>query len=268
MKTILTESKLRDIVKEAIKKQLFEIETINKKRPESFYGLKKNKYYKEPFKKKRNKEPYNPLDWEVNPHDKYEQYWHLYNPFDDLNPKEVEEAKELYYDYYFGGKRPNQDDELSPKEMEKAKELYRREYLYTRLKPEDINSLYNKTNIPLEWLTNKTLDKMAHGDELTFSKPQFDKRGFEKTYGYHKDTGKKYNPEGFYRDGYNKEGYDENGYDRNGYDINGNKRKRVKRNKRDEFNRELYNNSAKRQAIDDMQRDGIDIANSAFDYLK
>lgn len=41
MKTILTETKLRDIVKEAIKKQLFEIETINKKRPERFYGLKK-----------------------------------------------------------------------------------------------------------------------------------------------------------------------------------------------------------------------------------
>lgn len=64
--------------------------------------------------------------------------------------------------------------------------------------------------------------------KYNYDKDGYDENGFT-TYtqgAIHRDTGTKYNPEGFDKKGYDKEGYDKNGYnsegyDREGYDRNG-----------------------------------------------
>ena len=63
----------------------------------------------------------------------------------------------------------------------------------------------------------KTIDILA--------KNKYDLKNFD-IYGNHKDTGNKYDPNGFHRDGYNINGLGKDGLDRNGNNINGIKRTR------------------------------------------
>ena len=69
----------------------------------------------------------------------------------------------------------------------------------------------------------KTIDILA--------KNKYDPKNFD-IYGNHKDTGNKYDPNGFNRDGYNINGVDKDGLDRTGNNINGIKGTRKKYPKR------------------------------------
>ena len=79
-------------------------------------------------------------------------------------------------------------------------------------------------------------------NQFGYDKDDYDKNGFN-IYGEHRKTGTKYNPEGYDRYGYDREGYDKNGYDekgkdREGYDKNGFDKKGYNR---EGFNKRGYN---------------------------
>lgn len=60
--------------------------------------------------------------------------------------------------------------------------------------------------------------------ELTYIRGGYNKKGFNFS-GIHRDTGTKYDPEGYDEAGYDSDGYDKDGYNKRGYDRDGYNRK-------------------------------------------